>query len=222
MPTADDRLSASRTSILAILEHGQSLGFIGPADVRPQVEHSLAFAGIVADVLQADPPEGVPGRLADLGSGGGLPAIVLAEELGDKVSVYMVESSEARAAFLEGAVRRLELRNCTVIGARAETLGRDCSSRGTFDLVTARAFGPPAVVAECAASLLRLGGTAVVSEPPEAGEKRWPREGLAMLGLGDAQIRRVGGFSFAVLVQQAPCPDRFPRRPGIPEKLPIF
>jgi 16S rRNA (guanine527-N7)-methyltransferase len=104
----------------------------------------------------------------------------------------------------------------TVVQGRAEEHGRDPGLRGSFDLVTARSFGPPASTAECAAPFLAVGGRLLVSEPP-MGPPRWPVE-VAQLGLRVGE--RVGGIQ--VLEQVALCPDRFPRRTGVPLKRPLF
>ena len=73
----------------------------------------------------------------------------------------LIDSSARRSAFLERAVDRLGLRDrVLVVNARVEACGREVTLRGTFDGVTARSFGRPAVVAECAAPLLKAGGMA--------------------------------------------------------------
>jgi 16S rRNA (guanine527-N7)-methyltransferase len=115
-----------------------------------------------------------------------------------------------------GVGERVEVRE-----ERAEDTGRS-SVRGSRDLVVARSFGPPAVVAECAAPLLRVGGRLVVSEPPEGELARWPQAGLRPLGLDPAGPIRASGARFQILHQQTACPDRFPRRIGIPAKRPLF
>ncbi len=107
-----------------------------------------------------------------------------------------------------------------MVEARAEDAARRADLRAAFDLVVVRSFGPPAVTAECGAPFLEVGGRMVVAEPPDQ-EPRWPADGLAQLGL--APGRRVTEPSaFQVLEQVAPCPDRYPRRVGIPAKRPLF
>jgi 16S rRNA (guanine527-N7)-methyltransferase len=107
-----------------------------------------------------------------------------------------------------------------VIQARAEDAGRVENLRSSFDLVVARSFGPPAVTAECGAPFLRLGGHLIVAEPPE-GQPRWPAAGLAELGL--VARRRVSERStFQILELVSVCPDRYPRRVGVPTKRPLF
>lgn len=89
--------------------------------------------------------------------------------------------------------------------------------------MVARGFGPPAVTAECAAPLLAEGGRLTVSEPPEPppDRPRWPPEGLAELGLALGPEWHVP-FHYRSFVQVERCPDRYPRRVGVPAKRPLF
>ena len=105
---------------------------------------------------------------------------------------------------------------------RAEVLGRSPAHRGRYDLAVARSFGPPAVVAECGAPLLIPGGAAVISEPPGGVPSRWPAEGLALVGMRAGAQVVAGDATFQVLHQEEPCPDRYPRRVGVPSKRPLF
>jgi 16S rRNA (guanine527-N7)-methyltransferase len=107
-----------------------------------------------------------------------------------------------------------------VVAERAERVGRG-PIRGTVDLVVARSFGSPSVTAECAAPLLRPNGRLVVAEPPGGEPERWDLVGLAQLGMGIG-VSRSEPTAFQVLVQVEPCPDRFPRRVGVPSKRPLF
>lgn len=109
-----------------------------------------------------------------------------------------------------------------VIEDRAEVVGRSPAHRSRYHVVVARGFGPPAVLAECAAPLLRAEGRVVVSEPPGGDPARWPEEGLAPLGLRPHSSVQAAGSSFQVLEQRTLCPERFPRRVGIPSKRPLF
>jgi 16S rRNA (guanine527-N7)-methyltransferase len=125
-----------------------------------------------------------------------------------------------------------------VVQARAEEAGRDPGFRACFDIVVARSFGRPGVVAECAAPLLARGGWLVVSEPPPSDHapgptaapegkdpraipERWPDSGLALLGLETVENIRTE-FEYRVLRQRTLCPDRYPRRNGVPAKKPLF
>lgn len=193
------------------LRRARGLGFLGPGPIEPQVVRSLAFAAMRPET---------PASMLDLGSGGGLPGLALALVWPDS-QVTLLDSSERRCQFLEEEVVGLGLaRRVRVVQARAEVAGRG-SLRASQDLVVVRGFGPPAVTAECAAPLLHLGGQLIVAEPPGGAPWRWPVEGLQLLGLvlTEAAVDPVALQCFELTV---PCPDRYPRRVGVPAKRPLF
>jgi 16S rRNA (guanine527-N7)-methyltransferase len=201
--------------VQSLFSTAQELGYIGSAPVDVQIERSLAFTVIAH-----------PARLAlDLGSGGGLPGLVLALAWRN-THWYLVDSSHKRTEWLKSAVISLGLTdNCHVVCERAEHLGRT-QLRATFDLVTARSFGPPGPTAECAAPLLKVGGELVVAEPPEPTTARWPSRGLDELGMvwvaTEAVDTPAGPVNLSRLVALSECPDRYPRRVGVPSKRPLF
>ena len=166
---------------------------------------------------------GWPRSVLDLGSGGGLPGLVVAQHWPTS-EVTLLDAGERRAAFLVSVVERLLLRpHVSVACGRAEVLGREANLRGRFELVVVRAFGPPAVVAECGRPFLADGGRLVVSEPPASDGDRWNHpEGLALLGLTQAEFVVRRAHRFQVLRASGPCPDRYPRRTGVPTKRPLF
>ncbi len=159
-------------------------------------------------------------RVLDLGSGGGVPGLVLAE-LAPDLRLVLVDSAVRRCRFLREATAELGLAGrVEVVEERAESAARHPSLREALDAVVVRSFGPPGVTAECAVGFLRLGGSLVVSEPPEA-SVRWPAAELADLGLGPAVGCGTGEFSF-VRLEKIRADDRWPRRVGIPAKRPRF
>ncbi len=113
------------------------------------------------------------------------------------------------------------------IGARATfrrgeaaVLARDPDLAGSFGLAVARAFGPPAMTAECATGFLSLGSRLVVSEPEAADWARWPAEPLARLGLA---VRSTGAAPrFVEIVKCAPHEARFPRRAAAMQREPLY
>lgn len=197
--------------MLAVLARARQAGFLGPAELREQVAHAEGFL----------PADACPVRAVDLGSGGGLPGLVLALRFPCSTWV-LLDASQRRTAQLTEAVATLGLAGRVAVHrARAEEAGRDPLVRGTADLVVARSFGSPAVTAECAAPLLVVGGRLVVSEPPAGAARRWPADALAPLGLVPGSRRR-DRFGYQELRQVEACPARFPRRVGIPAKRPLF
>ncbi len=215
-----------------VLSEAREAGFLGPGPVETQLRHAEGFVA-VARRLALEAEVSPPLRIVDLGSGGGIPGLVVAAAW-PETTLVLLEANGRRAGFLRRAVPRLGLEpRVTVLEARAEAAGRDPANRGAFDGVLARSFGRPAVVAECGAPFLKVGGWIVVSEPPaedvregEAREltetpSRWPASALAEFGLEPAQVVREGA-SYQVLRQIKPCPSRFPRRNGVPAKRPLF
>lgn len=177
----------------------QQRGWIGRRAIDLHIDHALGF---VSAVLAP------PAAAVDLGSGGGLPALVLAAAW-PRSRWTLVESSLSRAAFLE--------QQCAVLGwsdrivvthATAQSLGREELFRGRGDLVTARSFGPPSLVVEVAAPLLRLGGELITSAAPDA--MPWPAAALASLGMGPDRLSSADP-RFHRVTQLAPCPSGFPR-----------
>jgi 16S rRNA (guanine527-N7)-methyltransferase len=211
----DDGVVPAVNGLDAVLERSRELGFLGPGPVAGHVEHARGFAGGV------DMP---PQRFLDLGSGGGVPGLVLAS-LWPAADVTLLDAGERRCAFLTEAVHDLGWsERARIVRARAEEAGHLSELRGTFDLVVARGFGPPAVTAECGAPFLCVGGHLVVSEPPaDAGQEsqRWPESGIG--GLGLAALREwQEPFHYQAFVLERPCPERYPRRVGVPAKRPLF
>lgn len=200
--------------LLAVLEQSRRLGFLGPGEVTAHLEHAVAMGRAVEGGLSCD-------AALDLGSGGGIPGLVLARLTPDCVWT-LLDSQERRTEFLAKAVNELGLaERVAVVRARAEDIGRRPEHREHYRLVTSRSFGPPGVTAECASPLLAIGGRLVVSEPPANVGGRWPSAPLLELGL---EYRRVDvdGLGFAVLEKVAPTPDWVPRRVGLPGKRPYF
>jgi 16S rRNA (guanine527-N7)-methyltransferase len=223
--------SAPAAALHQILEDARTAGFLGPGPVDAHLRHADGFVAVCRQLWPDGP---TPPVLLDLGSGGGLPGLVVATQL-PTATLVLLDAQGRRTAFLGDAVRRLGLGSrVTVLQDRAEAAGRAPGVRGRFDGVLARSFGRPAVVAECAAPLLKAGGWLVVSEPPSdasegrsesSGEPnpeiRWPAEPLRQLGLVPERLVHEG-FDYQTLRQAEACPDRFPRRDGMPAKRPLF
>ncbi len=196
-----------------MLAEGQRRGLLGPGPIPPQIAHARAFVEAAEDMA---------GPALDLGSGGGLPGLVLAT-LYPGTAWTLLDSRTRSVAFLREAVEALGLSGrVAVLEARAEDAGRSPAHRGRYHRVTARGFGPPAVTAECAAALLATGGRLVVSEPPGSTGERWPPKPLEKLGLRLRGVQQLVAGGFAVLEQASTCPDAYPRRSGVPAKRPLY
>jgi 16S rRNA (guanine527-N7)-methyltransferase len=165
----------------AVIADAQRLGMLGGRSPAEMIEHSRQFVAALADVT---------GDVVDVGSGGGLPGLVIAHDRPD-LSVTLIDRRQRRTDFLAVAVRRLEMADrvsvrCEDLDDSIERLG------GRFTAVTARSAGPPQRVLRWAAALLSAQGVIVISDPPDPETDRWPAPLLGQYGLTRTQR---GGLS---------------------------
>ncbi|MBA2281071.1 MAG: class I SAM-dependent methyltransferase [Acidimicrobiia bacterium] len=198
------------TSLLEVLEEARTRGFLGPGPIERHLDHTKAFVAAL---------DGPPSTYLDLGSGGGVPGLVLASWWA--CPAVLIEAQAKRGAFLEEAVEALGL-DAQIVIARAEDAGRLPAWRRQFPVVTARAFGPPPVTAECAAPFLQVSGVVLVAEPPDAPDSRWPVGGLSRLGLADEGVIAEGEAHVRRLRLASALDERYPRRAGVPGRKPLW
>lgn len=165
-----------------------------------------------------------PSRLADLGSGAGLPGLALAIAW-PRARVALVESAGRKAAFLRRTVARIGLGNVEVAGVRVEDWAQ---GQAVHDLVTARALAAPAVVLEYAAPLLGGGGLLIDWRGRrDPGEEAEGLAAAAILGLERVAVHRSEPFADArdhylhLYLKVRDTPERFPRRAGMARKRPL-
>ncbi len=159
---------------------GVTRGLIGPRETARLWERHLLNCAVVAEFL----PD--RGELVDIGSGAGLPGIVLAM-LRPGMRVTLLEPLLRRSVFLEECVTRLDLANAFVIRARAEDMAGEIKA----DVATARAVAPLDRLVGWAAGLLRPGGQILAIKGQAAGEE------LAAAG---PVLSRLGARSAEVLL----------------------
>jgi 16S rRNA (guanine527-N7)-methyltransferase len=177
------------------------------------------------DSLAALPLLPTSGAALDLGSGGGVPGIVLAIA---RPSVHwtLVESVGKKAEALRGFVAPLGLTNVEVLAERAEILGQG-PTRESFDLVTARACAALPVLVEYALPLLRVGGRLIAWKGPISAEELAAGADASKLLGGDVPEERptgipaLGDHRFVLVGKLRPTAARWPRRPGEPARRPL-
>lgn len=162
---------------------GVTRGLIGPRETSRLWDRHLLNCAVLAELL----PE--RGELVDIGSGAGLPGIVLAM-VRPGLHVVLLEPLLRRSVFLEECVRVLGLRNATVVRFRAE---EKAAAAIRADVATARAVAPLDRLVGWAAALLRPGGEllAIKGQAAEA-ELEAARPVLARLGVRSAEVLQVG------------------------------
>ncbi|NYD75385.1 MULTISPECIES: 16S rRNA (guanine(527)-N(7))-methyltransferase RsmG [Leifsonia] len=145
-----DRIELARRFTQNLADQGEERGLIGPLELPRLWSRHILNCAIVAPLLR-------PGRVGDVGSGAGLPGLVLAIARPD-VSFVLIEPMERRIAWLNEQVTELGLENVTVLRARAEDVRIDAP----LDQVTARAVSAFRKLLPLTAPLLRDGGELVL------------------------------------------------------------
>lgn len=165
--------------LVRVLSEIQRRGAIGRGNLLDAIAHADQY-------VAAAPP--AARTAVDLGSGGGLPALVIAVRR-PELSVTLVERRAKRVDLLRFGVRALGLVD-RVLVVDDDVEHWLSSGPPPVDLVTARSFAPPLTVLDIAGRLLRPGGMLLISDPP-SGAPRWTATDLARLGFDDDG--RVGG-----------------------------
>jgi 16S rRNA (guanine527-N7)-methyltransferase len=145
-----EHLDTGRRFTESLARHGEELGLIGPLELPRLWTRHILNSARVAPLLR-------PGRVGDVGSGAGLPGIVLAIMRPD-VSFTLIEPMERRVAWLQRQADELELANVEVVRARAE----EAKLNGALDQVTARAVSALRTLIPVTAPLLKPGGELVL------------------------------------------------------------
>lgn len=162
--------------LVAVLTASQDLGFLGARPVTEVIEHARAFVRALDGVTVegSEPP-----MVIDLGSGGGVPGLVIAHDRRD-FHVTLLDRRAKRTDFLERMVRRLGWSDrVRVICDEAERVV--AREGGRYAAAVARGFGPPEVTLGIGASLVRGSGRVIISEPPDG--DRWTPALLEHLGV---------------------------------------
>jgi len=141
-----DRIDLARQYTADLARRGEELGLIGPLELPRLWSRHILNCGILAPLLR-------PGSTGDVGSGAGLPGLVLAIARPD-VRLVLIEPMERRVDWLLHEAGELGLDNVTVVRARAEETRLD----QPLDQVTARAVTALVKLIPATAPLLKKGG----------------------------------------------------------------
>jgi len=167
---------------------------------------------------------GSANSVVDVGSGGGLPGLPL-KIARPELKVTLVESDQAKAAFLVRACAALGLDEVEVLARRAEEVGQDRRFRETFDVAVARALAPMRVLVELCLPLVRVGGR-LLAQKTEHEDVDGAAHAIEILGGSLSQVvaapsdaRRAG--TVVIIDKVHATPVTYPRRAGIPARKPL-
>lgn len=177
-----DRIELARRFTAALGEHGEERGLIGP------LEPARLWSRHILNSAVAGPLFASGARVGDVGSGAGLPGLVLAIARPD-VEWVLIEPMERRVTWLQDQTDALELQNVTIVRAR----GEEWSEGAVLDAVTARAVSALKTLVPLTAPLVRVGGELVLLKGANAAnEIEAASKQLRKYGLDDVRVEMVG------------------------------
>ncbi|MBF4601925.1 16S rRNA (guanine(527)-N(7))-methyltransferase RsmG [Frigoribacterium sp. VKM Ac-1396] len=176
-----DRIDVVRRYVADLAQHGEELGLIGPLELPRLWTRHVVNCGLLAPLL-------VAGRVGDIGSGAGLPGLVLAAARPDSTLV-LIEPMERRVDWLTAEAERMGLDNVEVVRARAEEVQLD----GWLDQATARAVSALSKLIPLTAPLVRTGGQLLLMKGARVDDEiAAARKVIARHHLIDVEARELG------------------------------
>lgn len=176
--------------------------------------------------LYVDFSEGVH-SLCDVGSGAGFPSIPL-KIIYPELKITIVDSLNKRIQFLQTLVDELQLTDVHLYHDRAETFGQNKTFRASFDFVTARAVARMSVLSELCLPLVKKGGTFIAMKASSADEEvADAKKAIATLGgkfredIAFELPKDAGERHILLIDKKKETPNKYPRKPGTPNKKPI-
>ena len=177
-----DRIDLARSFTAELARRGEELGLIGPLELPRLWTRHILNSALLAPLLEAN------GRVADVGSGAGLPGLVLAVARPD-VSFTLIEPMERRCDWLNGESERLGLENVTVLRGRAE----EVADQVVVDQVTARAVSALSKLIPLTVPLVRSGGQLVLMKGARVDEEiEKARKVILRNRLTDVEVLELG------------------------------
>lgn len=166
--------------------------------------------------------------LVDMGTGAGFPGIPL-KIYREDIKITLVDSLNKRINFLREIVKELNLENIETIHSRAEELSRSHKYREKFEIATSRAVANLSTLSEYLIPLVKEKGKCICMKGPDIEEElEKGRKAIQILGgkisdidsfkLPKSNIRR----TIVTIEKIEKTPIKYPRKPGIPAKNPIF
>jgi 16S rRNA (guanine527-N7)-methyltransferase len=177
-----DRTDLAASYVALLATDGVTRGLIGPREAPRLWERHLLNCAVLTELVP------IEAEVGDIGSGAGLPGLVLAVRRPD-LRVTLVEPSLRRTVFLTEVVERLGLSEVEVVRAR----GEDLHGLRTFTVVTSRAVAPLPRLLDVSMPLVRRGGQMLAMKGASArDEVEDAAPALARWGAGPAEVLSVG------------------------------
>lgn len=205
-----------------IIRWNQKFNLTAPTDLKGiQTRHLLDSLTIVPLI------ENTHGlKVIDVGSGAGFPGIPLKIVL-PEITMVLLEATSKKASFLRHIVEMLEMRDVEIITGRAEEIAHLEEYREKFQRVLSRAVAPLPVLAELTLPFAGIGGYLIAQA--KDGQMKAVKAGRAIAELGGklleasrVNLEGLEGHELVIIEKIRKTPEKYPRRPGIPAKRPLF
>lgn len=191
-----------------------------------QVKHFLDSISVIS-ALTKEEMNRADFSIIDIGTGAGFPGLPLKILLAEP-RLVLVDSTAKKVAFLRCVTRELGLDKVEIVCGRAEEIAHLPLYRQRFDLALSRAVASLPVLAELALPFCRIGGKFVAQKKGEV-EQEMKKADKAIETLGGklGQVKRIeleqlSDERYLVIIDKIyPTPEKYPRRPGVPERRPI-
>ena len=166
-------------------------------------------------------------KICDVGAGAGFPSIPL-KIVYPQLNITIVDSLKKRITFLHHLANELKLDNVTFVHGRAETFGQNQKTRAIFDIVMARAVANLSVLSELCIPLCRQDGLFLSMKGSKADEEvENAKNAIKKLGGSTPSVytfvlpEENSERSVIIIKKQQRTPKKYPRKPGMPFKIPL-
>ena len=157
-----------------VLRAAQKIGALSDTPIEQIISHALWFAQAIPDSAK---------RVIDLGSGAGVPGLIIAFER-PELELVLVDRRSGRTDSLTRSVLALNLAGrVRVKCSEIADLARDSKFSKNFDAAISRGLGPPLETLRLSRDLVKVGGVVIISEPPPTAQSRWNPNQISMLDL---------------------------------------
>lgn len=164
----------------------------------------------------------------DIGTGAGFPGIPV-KIMREDLDITLLDSLNKRIHFLNEVIQKLELKNITAIHARIEEFAKNKQYRETFDVATSRAVANLTTLSEYMLPMIDLKGMAICMKGSEINEEiSKSKNSIKLLG---GKIDKIEEFTLPksdnrrnliLIKKERQTPGKYPRKPGIPSKEPLY
>ena len=164
----------------------------------------------------------------DIGTGAGFPGIPV-KIMREDLDITLLDSLNKRIHFLNEVIQKLELKNITAIHARIEEFAKNKQYREAFDVATSRAVANLTTLSEYMLPMVDLKGMAICMKGSEINEEvSKSKNSIKLLGGKIDKIEEFtlpksdNGRNLILIKKERQTPGKYPRKPGIPSKEPLY